>query len=88
LQGYIYEREALTESDADATKVVVPHFSVHISDTRRKVGSSKKQITQVKSGVNELLRQWKKTRDEAEMTRSSAKDRQVEQTEETVFKPH
>jgi len=33
LVGYTYEKEALTESDADATKIVVPHFSVHISST-------------------------------------------------------
>lgn len=78
LSKYSFEIEALTESDADATKIVVPHFNVQISNTRRKVGSTKVQVGQVKSGVNELLRQWKKTKDEAE--RVSRK----EETEETI----
>ena len=33
LMKYAYEREALTEHNANAMKVVVPHFDVHISDT-------------------------------------------------------
>ena len=87
LAGYTYEREALTESDADATKVVVPHFSVHISDTRRKVGSTKNQTTQVKSGFKEFVRQWKKTQDETEMIWHSNKEKSlVERREETVCK--
>jgi hypothetical protein len=88
LQRYTYEREALTESGSDATKVVVPHFSVHISDTRRQVGSGNKHKTQVNSAVNELRRQWKKTKGEAELNHSKAKALQVEETEDTIFKLH
>ena len=65
LSKYSFEIEALTESGADATKIVVPHFDVQISNTRRSVGSTKDQVAQVKSGAKEFLRQWKKTKEEA-----------------------
>jgi hypothetical protein len=76
LSQYSFEIEALTESDADATKIVVPHFNVQISNTRRRVGSTQNQVTQVKSGAKEFLRQWKKT--EAEARRDTRKEVAVE----------
>lgn len=88
LAKYTSEMEALMESNADATKVVVPHFSVQISDTQRKVDPSKKQITQVKSGARELLRQWNKTRDEAEGYGNHSRNLDLERTVETVYKLH
>jgi hypothetical protein len=82
LSQYSFEIEALTESNADATKIVVPHFNVQISNTRRKVGSTKVQVAQVRSGINELLRQWKKTKDEAKRV---TKKELVEETICTLY---
>jgi hypothetical protein len=36
--GYIPEKEALDDADADMTKIFVPHFVMHIADTYREAG--------------------------------------------------